>query len=401
MLGHRDTQRLLQLAQDNDCKLLLSQPILQTHLGKVWHGWTLSALRERRIGAQWCWGAVVGCLLLVFELALVLPLVAVCPPLGRELRAMESDEGVSTVYLLEVPLLKFALHFAADATLAIGLAALAAGAAPVPVPLLLLFAIGSLWEEAGRLARAGGGGDASESRRKRMRRVLASFTSDGMNLIDLAASALTCAALTAQLIVEAGNDGSLAIPAAAGNIAAAPPLATLDGSSSDSQAPTVRVLQTLATLLLWLKPLHVLRLSSTAGPLVLMVGRMLRRDVFNWLLVLGCILLSFSAALFVLHGGGEYVACVQPDAFHLASGGAWSAQALWYFRGVWEDALVSEAQFECAHAAPLPALAVPLAYMLQVLVALLLVNMLIAMMGKVRARILIPHPLLACMPPPF
>ena len=148
------------------------------------------------------------------------------------------------------------------------------------------------------------------------------------------------------------------------------------------------MLRTLATLLLWLRSLHVLRLSSTAGPLVLMVGRMLRRDVFNWLLVLGCILLSFSAALFVLHGGGEYVACLQPDAFHLGggggigSGGAWAAQALWHLRGVWEDALLSEAHFECTHAALLPGLAVPLAYLLQVLVALLLLNMLIAMMGK-------------------
>ena len=56
-------------------------------------------------------------------------------------------------------MLKFALHFLADATLAVGLTALAAGAAPLPAPVLLLFAAGSLWVEAGQLARAEGGGD--------------------------------------------------------------------------------------------------------------------------------------------------------------------------------------------------------------------------------------------------
>ena len=50
-----------------------------------------------------------------------------------------------------------------------------------------------------------------------------------------------------------------------------------------SDSATGRVLHTLATLFLWLKPLHLLRLSANAGPLVLMVGRMLRRDVKNWL----------------------------------------------------------------------------------------------------------------------
>ena len=103
---------------------------------------------------------------LVLQLGLIFPLVAVCPPLRDKLRAwaVEEEDGIGDLYLLEVPMLKFALHFPADATLAVGLTALAAGAAPLPAPVLLLFAAGSLRVEAGQLIRAGGGGEGGGKR---------------------------------------------------------------------------------------------------------------------------------------------------------------------------------------------------------------------------------------------
>lgn len=187
------------------------------------------------------------------------------------------------------------------------------------------------------------------------------YLADEMNVIDLSGTLLAVAALSLQLHAQ---------------------------DSASGEVPS-RVLRTLAALLLWLKPLHVLRLSPTVGPLVLMVGRMLRKDVLNWLLVLACIVLSFSAALFTLNtnqsagrrgdGASGFLECVSPDAFGISGG--WD-QAFWYLQRAWESVLIGEGDFDCARSSDQQALALVLLYTQQVLVALLMVNQLIAMMGK-------------------
>lgn len=111
---------------------------------------------------------------------------------------------------------------------------------------------------------------------------------------------------------------------------------------------------------------------------------MLRRDVFNWLLVLCCVLVAFAFALFVLHaqttpgveGARDFLTCVAPDAFNYGGQPIGVRQALWYLQTVWESALLGESHFECASSAAQPWLALPLLYVLQILVSLLLINML-------------------------
>ena len=124
-----------------------------------------------------------------------------------------------------------------------------------------------------------------------------------------------------------------------------------DARADDARA---RALLSFATLLLWLKPLHVLRLSPTAGPLVLTVERMLVRDVRNWLMLFSIILVSFTAAIYVIYASPplsdagdrpDYIFCVEPDAWDV---GGWNAHALWYLRHFWENALLNDADFGCA-----------------------------------------------------
>ena len=165
---------------------------------------------------------------------------------------------------------------------------------------------------------------------------------DYLNLIDLAGSSFACAALGVRI-------GSGVVPPR-------PRAQIIERSSSGSSR---------------------CRLSPSTGPLVLMVFRMLRHDVFKWLQVLFVIILSFSNALYVLQArrtvgldlSGEdlgsgviLLGCVQPARFTTTAGPTHGKTRL--------------------PARPsLKRGSVSLAYMVQV-VALLLINMLIAMMGK-------------------
>ena len=52
-------------------------------------------------------------------------------------------------------------------------------------------------------------------------------------------------------------------------------------------------------LVLWLRQLKVLSVTSTMGSFVYMLGRMLR-DIAQWLVIYGFAVISFASALFVL-----------------------------------------------------------------------------------------------------
>ena len=58
-------------------------------------------------------------------------------------------------------------------------------------------------------------------------------------------------------------------------------------------------------LCLWLRVLHVFRMLPTIGPLILMMVKMLSKDILTWLILLMIILLALGSALYVLQVGSR------------------------------------------------------------------------------------------------
>lgn len=140
-------------------------------------------------------------------------------------------------------------------------------------------------------------------------------------------------------------------------------------------------LAALALLLMWLRQLRLLSLMSpdVMAPLVLMVLAMLK-DVTKFVTILIPVLLGFVAAITKLYAGeaskGGYSAECQDSIEALNSFGS----TLQIF---FEGALLGDAPLlECIHDSSHPFAGLTLMYAFLILTVLLLLNMIIAMMGK-------------------
>lgn len=319
-----------------------------------WRGETLHAILSKTSGfvrlLALCLVPLLLSPLLLPLYLLSLPLVAVWPPLEGRFK------------LHSPPLLKFMCHFASDVLLMPVLMMQLPSETAAPAyhtsdtyvrehPLLvfsLTLAIAIALEEFRELCHSIAAMTSHTDGR-------ITYFADPLNAIDATAIGLSCAALIARV----------------------------------AESPSSATLLSLAVLCLTLRVLHLFRMLPTIGPLILMMVKMLFKDIFNWLALLMIVLLALGSALYVLHvdgdaigevGVSDYVGCVDSEAVWLIDA-QWMRWG-WYVLHTWEGALLSAAPFECARYSVMPYLSVSLLYIQQMVVALLLINMLIAMMGK-------------------
>lgn len=119
----------------------------------------------------------------------------------------------------------------------------------------------------------------------------------------------------------------------------------------------------------------------------MVLGHIFVRDVVSWLALFLVILVSSSLAMYVLHlrpiagldGERDFLSCLRPNAFHAAE---FDMEAEWYLGSFFEFALVGDAPFACAVDSAHPRMATGLVTMMQFIIAVILVNLLIAQMGK-------------------
>ena len=99
LLRSDDGRKALEYAVQIEAKELLAQPVVQGYIEEAWRG----PLDLSRTG--WLWGpAIVGSLLIVLlQLLIFLPLVALVPPLDPWL----AGQGGESTYLLRLPVVKF------------------------------------------------------------------------------------------------------------------------------------------------------------------------------------------------------------------------------------------------------------------------------------------------------
>ena len=141
-----------------------------------------------------------------------------------------------------------------------------------------------------------------------------------------------------------------------------------------------------AQLFSYLRLMRVMLVSSTFGPFVLMTLSMVA-DVSKWLVLFVFVLLGFASAVFALFSGAAPSdfesdldhSCIEPDD-DLSS---WLNAVML----LWEGALEGEAYLECVRGSSRPKAGAALMYAFQVVVALLLVNMLIAMSARLRLHV--------------
>ena len=196
---------------------------------------------------------------------------------------------------------------------------------------------------------------------------IAGYWSDRFNRVDAPAMLLTIAALVSAII----NDAS-----------------PTDGFAVQPSSAT-RILLSCAAALLWGRMLRVLLILPKKGPYVLMVFRMMD-DVFNFVVILFFFILVFSAAFSKLYEpdpSTRNLPSPLTSSWTLASSDASCVDyfASWYVGIVYliENSVTGGDFFECVRNTPEVAIT---AWILSLVyfffVALLLLNMLIAMMAK-------------------
>jgi len=321
-------RQALKQAVQIEAKELLAQPVVQTYVEAAWRG--------NLFNLGWEWFAVM--IVLLLQLLILLPLVALVPVLDYRWRNKEW-------YLLRLPVFKFGLECAADLALALALTLIpAADLATAPfAPLLLVWVGSGLLREACQLMAIST--DASSRLARVCNRVVA-YWSDHINRVDAMALIFSFAALVA--FVSAGD-------------------------SEDAWATSLRV---VAVFLLWLRVIRVLLVSSRFGPFVLMFFRMLFGDVLYFLVLLLFLLIAFAASWTVL---------LEPESSLIAGcadelgGGKFHTTLLLLLEG----ALTGSDYFECArNSTNSPVAAWMISFVYVTLTAVLLLNMLIAMMAK-------------------
>ena len=141
------------------------------------------------------------------------------------------------------------------------------------------------------------------------------------------------------------------------------------------------ILLAFALLLLGLRMLRALMMVAWMGPLILMINKMLR-DVGKWLIVQLVLLVSFAAALTALSQPPS-PSSVFPDSCDLVN----AADNEYRFLHAWvlllEAGLMEDAQLECArNHSSFPEANFLLMVLFQLISAIVMLNMLIALMAK-------------------
>ena len=288
----------LNIALRVNAKELFAQPVMQRYVEHVWRGKDLQkkvapGLQKelKRFGSSWKKVFTLEILrrrtmsvLIVLLNLLLLPVVALVPPLERVLKVKTvSCWGThrKQVYVLQRPLVKFYLGVTAQLCLALIFTLLPATTmhSTTTVSLLLLWmASGIVWE-----AKQATVGDVG----------MRGHFADYFNRYDLAALVLS----TATLLM------------AAGTLHNGVSTETTDLQEMvDIQRPHEYWTSTraLAILVLWLRTLRVLLVSPTFGPYALMFNRMLFNDVLYFLVLLGFLLVGIGAAWYALLASTTY-----------------------------------------------------------------------------------------------
>jgi ankyrin repeat protein len=326
LLNSEDGTQALTIALRTNAKELFAQSVMQQHVERTWLGeFLLGQLTEPVFSCEGLvfWAQFV--LLLLINL-LLLPAVALYPPLGEKLK-----DCMDPFYLLDLPLIKFGLSSTANVALALVFTYIpVATLRTVPaVSLLLLWVVSALlWE----FSQAKGDPRG--------------YLANHFNVYDLAALLLSLATL---LMVA---------------------VHMYDDEASDAWAS----MWALAVFFLWLRTVQVLLVSPTFGPYALMLNRMLFGDVRYFLVLLAFLLFAIAASYTVLLSGTDGAAACSEDL-----GGLDLPSTLVILV---EATLTGDLFFECAHASSNAVAAWMLSFIFAVLTVVLLLNMLIAMMSK-------------------
>ena len=386
----------LEKAVQIEAKELLSQPVVQEYVTGVWRGEELVGL------ADWLFVLVM----LLLQLLFVLPIVALVPALDGWLAAAYDglDQGSrsqalreklydlggrrwfsETSYYLRLPIVKLGLEAAADLGLAFAFTIIPGpdlATAPA-APLLLVWVVSAIMWEGRQIATTTS--TSNLSLRPWCERVMSyllgttkriesvwferagAYLADVTNRIDALALVLSFATLVASL------------------------------SAATTEDAAVISLRAVAVYLLWCRNLRVLLVSPTFGPYVLILFRMLFGDVRIFLVLLLFLVVPFAASFTVL---------LEPAAALLAQlpgdeqAWRWSASKVADLEAascvdelggvdmistlvrLIESSLTGGDYFECARDTGAPAAAWTLALVFATIMAVLLLNMLIAMMAK-------------------
>lgn len=310
LLSTRRGEGAMRDAVTHECKLLLGDGGVQALLRRRWRGSLIEGLVTGEVQAPWGASVALGpsnyslqlllvALLLPANLLLLLPLVTVCPPLedwivralpklgSYRKNTVSQRHGFSetysfywaSLYLLNVPLLRFVLSTLSSLALATGLTlmppavdarSVVSSEPPMPpdgAPVLLVWSVASLIAALRNLAI-----DPT------------AWRSDPLNYLMLPALVLASAALGSTFLrcFEVGGHA----------------FATREFTPTRMEG-----LLAIAVALLWMSGgLGLIRLVSSLGPLVLMLFKMLG-DVSQWLMLVVVILFGFAASLYVVFKG--------------------------------------------------------------------------------------------------
>jgi len=386
LLSTEECVHAINIALRVNAKELFAQPVMQRYVEYVWQGKDLqyeliqinSSWKNHPSGTSWenqlydsftvlCRRTML--VLIVLVNLLLLPVIALVPPLERVLKG-RTVYG-KQVYVLQLPLVKFYLGFTAQLSLALIFTLLPATImhSTTAVSLLLLWmASGIVWE-----AKQGLVGDMG----------MRGHFADYFNRYDLAALVLS----TATLLLAAGklHNGVSTVTTDLQE--------TLDIQRPDEYWASTRA---LAILVLWLRTLRVLLVSPTFGPYALMFNRMLFNDVLYFLVLLGFLLVGIGAAWYALlesttygYSGlsvpGEPWREYSPAAVIEAEGCADELGGIHLITIIFrllEGALTGSDFFDCARSSTeAPFASWVLSFVFVLLTVVLLINMLIAMCG--------------------
>ena len=360
----------LEIALRCEAKVFTMQPAVEKVVRRTWIGPFMSDL-----DAPW-WGLPMILMLNVLVSPTIL-ITAIYPPLTKRISEYTDVFGdiVPSFYLLSTPIAKFYLASACECALAILItlpptARLADLRHAAP---LLAWAISSLIWELRQLVLSPGDGMLARLR---------AYASDRFNRIDLPAIAATLAALLSAIVLDGASAGcGLVVDVSEG---AGHP--NLEADNCRPPSVETRTLRAIAACLLWIRTLRLLLLSSTLGPFVLTIFGMLT-DVIKFLAVLVVTALSFAAALYSLYEPsptvrlyvqssdwpflGDEPSCVD----HMQS---FSSTLIFLL----ESSVTGADFFACARDSTNPVGGWIVAFVFYAILALLLLNMLIAMMAK-------------------
>lgn len=298
LLRSSEGHAILPLAVRAECKLLLAQPTIQHFLNAEWLGPLLDAwLNKSGSSRLYCLrGLAVLCLLL--PQILLLPVIALYPPLEAQLErliwddlclkrifegalAFSSERG-ERPYLLGVPVVKFTVSQALDFFLTLVLtfsiitpsAHGAIGGGSMSTRTILIAKLGwvgaSLLSEVRQIATGDSGGFLHELQALFSSATHSAYRSDMFNLLDVCGLITATAALITMLMDPSEGIGPSEGP-------------------TPSQTQAASSLLSVSLFLLWLRSLRALSLLPSIGPLVLMVAKM-TKDVAKWaLLLLMCV----------------------------------------------------------------------------------------------------------------